>query len=170
VTDLGTSCMMCRHFRIDLGWGGTEATPGEVGSVHCADALQPPFDDADNAESRFREWVRFGNSCGGFEAAVDLPRETLTVTVGRKESMKLMCCWFKPVTGECVLMILRGHLDSVRAANVCAQLGLPISTGEFSCLPVPDPLVELFAEHAERVLTQAKAQELFGDKWQAVAW
>ena len=64
-------------------------------------------------------------------------------------------------------MILRAHLEPMDALHYCAQLGLPINKGEFSCWRVPDEMVELFAEHTERALTGAKAQELFGDKWRA---
>ncbi len=156
---------MCAHFRIDLGWGGTDVTPGDAGSVHCADALQAPFDDGGDSSKGFRAWVRFGNTCDGFEAAVDDDTQQSKGT-----AMQLTYCWFHPPEGERTFMILRGRLSQVHACAVCMQLGMPVGTGDFTCAPVPDQLVELFAEHSERVLTQAKAQELFGDNWQQVAW
>ncbi len=83
--------------------------------------------------------------------------------------MKLTYCSFVSDPGERTIMILRAHLDITDAAAVCARLGMPMGVGDFSCAPIPDDLVELFAEHAERVLTEAKAKELFGDKWRPVA-
>lgn len=80
--------------------------------------------------------------------------------------MKIMCCIFTSDSGERSIMLLRAHLVPMDALHYCAQLGLPVTGGDFSCTAVPDELVELFAEHAERVLTEAKAQELFGDKMQ----
>ena len=64
-------------------------------------------------------------------------------------------------------MIIRDHLEPVDALLSCTQLGLrPDTAGNFSCWKVPDHLVDLLAEHAGRLLTVAKAQELFGDKWE----
>ncbi len=80
--------------------------------------------------------------------------------------MRLTCCRFKSDAGEQVIMFLRANLTPSDALYYCTKLGLPMNgPGEFSCWPVPEDLVDLFAEHAERTLTRAKAQELFGDKW-----
>jgi hypothetical protein len=79
--------------------------------------------------------------------------------------MRLTYCSFVSESGERTAMILRAWVNVTDAAAICARLGFPTGAGDFSSVAVPDDLVELFGEHTERVLTQAKAQELFGDKW-----
>lgn len=74
MTDLGKSCMMCKHFDIDLGspnW--SEVTPGNCGKVSCFKDMQAPLAGGDipSGPSTFREWVRFGNTCPAFEPAED---------------------------------------------------------------------------------------------------
>ncbi len=82
--------------------------------------------------------------------------------------MRLTYCSFVSDSGERTIMILRAWLSAMDAAAICARMGLPMGAGDFSCVAIPDDLVELFAEHTERVLSQAKAMELFGDKWRGV--
>lgn len=71
MTDLGKSCMMCKHFHLSLGMAGySEYTPGEVGEVVCQIGQQPAM-DTDRYEQEFRRWIRFGNDCPKWEAAQD---------------------------------------------------------------------------------------------------
>ncbi len=79
--------------------------------------------------------------------------------------MKLTYCSFVDEGSTRTFMILRAHLGQLDAAYYCGILGLITGAGEFDCRHLPDDLVELFAEHAERVLTESKAKELFGDNW-----
>jgi len=83
--------------------------------------------------------------------------------------MKAMCCTFTVrATGERTSMILRAHLVPMDALQHCVKLGmLPRDAGDFTCWHIPDESVELFTEHAEKLLSESKAQELFGDKWRA---
>ena len=82
---------------------------------------------------------------------------------------ELTYCWFRKDSGERHFMVLRAHLTPMDAMGICLRLGLPMEgPGEFGCVRVPDEDVELFAEHTERALTQAKAQELFGERWEGV--
>ena len=68
MSDLGRSCMMCKHFHIDMGSPGySELTPGTPADVSCSKSEQRAFDDY-GAEA-FRKWIRFGNTCQRFEAA-----------------------------------------------------------------------------------------------------
>lgn len=79
----------------------------------------------------------------------------------------LTYCWFRRDSGERTFMVLRAHLTPMDAMGICLRLGLPMDgPGDFGCARVTDALVELFLEHAEKPITQAKAQELFGDKWE----
>lgn len=80
--------------------------------------------------------------------------------------MKLTYCRLVGDDGAIQVMLLRAHLEPMDALYYCARMGMQTKAGDFSCWPVPDELVELFREHTERVLTAAKAQELFGDKWE----
>lgn len=82
--------------------------------------------------------------------------------------MKLTYCRVVGDDGSIQIMLLRAHLEPMDALYYCTRLGLQANAGNFSCWPVSDELVDLMAEHAERLLTVAKAQDLFGDKWQGV--
>ena len=79
--------------------------------------------------------------------------------------MNLLCCLLVQDNGERHVMILRRHLEPMDALYYCGRLGMPTGAGEFSCWAVHDSLVDLMREHTERVLTAAKADELFGDRW-----
>lgn len=81
---------------------------------------------------------------------------------------QLMCCCFSPDgDGERGFMFLRAHLSAIDAMHHSAKLGLPIAKqgGGFSCVNVPDDLVDKLYEYADEPLSEAKAQELVGDAW-----
>lgn len=82
----------------------------------------------------------------------------------------LTYCWFRKDSGERDFMVLRAEMAPMDAMVTCLRLGLPMAgPGEFGCVRIPDQHAELFAEHTERTLSQAKAQQLFGELWEA-AW
>jgi len=58
-------CIMCKHLDFDLGWGGTDVTPGSPASLGC---LKGYWDTDDyDATPQLREYFGRAQNCPDFE-------------------------------------------------------------------------------------------------------
>ena len=54
----GRICLLCKHFHMDTGWGGSDVTPGDPPEMECMKEhwnLNGRWEDADNLRKCMRK-------------------------------------------------------------------------------------------------------------------